>query len=57
MVEMPTFIDYAPADNCNNEWSYGCVCVKCGKCGRKFENGILISDKKTYTTHLESDKK
>ncbi|MBQ0112992.1 MAG: hypothetical protein KBT03_07670 [Bacteroidales bacterium] len=40
------FIDYNVSKNCNNEDSYGCVCVKCGKCGRKFKDGILVKEGK-----------
>ena len=29
-------IDYSPSKYCLNEDSYGCVCVKCGMCGREF---------------------
>ena len=36
-----TFIDYAPAENCSNIYSFGEICVKCGKCGRKFVNATL----------------
>ena len=33
-------IDYRVASNCQNkEESYGEICVKCGKCGRKFIKG------------------
>ena len=37
-------IDYAPSKECKNTDTYGCICVKCGKCGRKFENGIMVDD-------------
>ena len=41
------FVDYGVAENCKNKkQSYGEICVKCGKCGRKFKGGILISDSK-----------
>lgn len=35
------FIDYEPAENCCNDESYDSLCVKCGKCGRKFVGGVL----------------
>lgn len=36
-------IDYAPSKECK-EMCY-CVCYKCGKCGRKFnEYGVMIDD-------------
>ncbi len=28
--------DMRPSINCCNSDSYGCVCVRCGRCGRKF---------------------
>ena len=30
-------IDYAPSKNCNNPDTWGMICVKCGECGRKFD--------------------
>lgn len=38
------FVDYIPAENCCNEYSFGEICVKCGKCGRKFIKGFLQKD-------------
>ena len=36
------FVDYCVAEDCKNlQDSYGEICVKCGKCGRKFKNGYL----------------
>lgn len=35
------FADYAPAANCCNDDSFGCLCIKCGMCGREFIDGIL----------------
>ena len=36
------FVDYAPEENCKNPDTYGEICVKCGECGRKFdEQGVL----------------
>ena len=36
-----TFVDYEPSENCCNDDSYGAVCVKCEKRGRKFIDGVL----------------
>ena len=36
-----TFIDYEPSKNCCNDDTYGALCVKCEKCGRKFIDGVL----------------
>jgi hypothetical protein len=40
----PMFIDYAPCEQCNNPDTFGMTCVKCGECGREFnENGMLTN--------------
>lgn len=36
-------IDYESAENCRNPEVYY-ICHKCGACGRKFEDGILIEE-------------
>ena len=36
-------IDYTVAVECENPEVYY-TCRQCGKCGRKFENGIMIDD-------------
>lgn len=41
MVEI--HIDYARAIECKEE-TFGYMCCKCGKCGRKFKNGIMVDD-------------
>ena len=35
------FVDYEISDDCCNEDAFGCVCLKCGKCGRKFVSGFV----------------
>lgn len=38
------FIDYTRAIECEEE-TFGYICYKCGKCGRKFnEHGIMVDD-------------
>ena len=37
------FIDYMPCRECVD---FAMTCVKCGKCGRKFEDGILVNGDK-----------
>ena len=40
------FVDYKVSKNCKSlQESYGEICVKCGKCGRRFFNGILANSK------------
>lgn len=36
-------IDYVIANECKNKEVYF-ICYKCGKCGRKFENGVMVDD-------------
>lgn len=49
------FVDYSCAKQCKNiEESYGMICVKCGKCGRKFNNdGVMVND--GGTTPVDDD--
>ena len=36
--EPTVIIALKPLAYCCNPASYGCICVKCGKCGRKFKS-------------------
>ena len=49
-------IDYIPCKECENSdvWY---TCHKCGKCGREFQNGILINglDYPGYDPETESE--
>lgn len=45
------FIDYVPANECKNE-DVIYSCLKCGECGRKFENGIMVDDGGTTSNEL-----
>lgn len=39
------FVDYAPCEKCTNPYTWGHICVKCGACGRKFDDkGVLIDN-------------
>ena len=52
---MKMFIEYGVTENCNNLYSFGELCVKCGDCGRKFtDDGILIDE--DLETIREEDK-
>ncbi|MBQ0146236.1 MAG: hypothetical protein KBS51_03890 [Lachnospiraceae bacterium] len=45
------FTDYIPCMGCDNIETFGAVCVKCGKCGRRFDeygNCININDYPAY---------
>ena len=48
-------IDYMVSKECKNPESYFSICVKCGQCGRKFENGIMVDDGGTTTDEGDSD--
>jgi len=46
-INIPIHLDYDVSDKCLNlSESYGEICVKCGKCGRKFFNGIMAKNEK-----------
>ena len=47
-------IDYIPADQCKND-NVWFTCLKCGKCGRKFEYGFLVDDGGTTVTEGADD--
>lgn len=47
-------IDYIPADQCKND-NVWFTCYKCGKCGRKFEDGFLVDDGGTTVTEGVGD--
>ena len=32
------FADYGVSEKCNNPDTYGEICVKCGECGRQFND-------------------
>ena len=52
-------IDYMPCKECKNmEETYGMICIKCGKCGRKFEDGVLINGDEypEYDPEMEENK-
>lgn len=40
---MYMIIDYAICKECSNPDVFY-TCYKCGKCGRKFENGFMVDD-------------
>ena len=44
-------LDYILAKECCNDKAWY-TCLKCGKCGRKFENGFMFDD---GGTHVEDD--
>ena len=45
-------VDYGIANECQNKDAWY-TCYKCGKCGRKFERGIMVDD--GGTTPMEWD--
>lgn len=50
------YVTYEPASNCKNENVY-CHCVKCGKCGRTFnEYGFMVGKGRAKLDWLELEK-
>ena len=47
-------IDYALAKECKNEEVWH-TCYKCGKCGRVFENGLMVDDGGTTIEEQNED--
>ena len=47
-------IDYEVAVECKNKNAWF-ICLKCGKCGRVFENGFMIDDGGTTVEGEEDD--
>ena len=47
-------IDYTKADQCCNPdvWY---TCHRCGKCGRKFKNGVMIDDGGTTVAEVDDE--
>lgn len=47
-------LDYAVAKECcNPDNLYKYTCYKCGKCGRKFDNGFMVDDGGTHVDEEE----
>lgn len=46
------FIEYCAAAKCENLDAYS-TCLKCGKCGRKFDHGIMVDDGGTHLAEEE----
>lgn len=48
------YVDYSTAVECQNPEAWF-TCYKCGKCGRRFENGIMVDDGGTHPEMEEED--
>ena len=44
---MNIMVDYVLAKECKNPYAWY-MCHKCGKCGRKFEDGLMVDDGGTH---------
>lgn len=47
-------VDYILAKECKNEEAWY-TCLKCGQCGRVFENGFMVDDGGTTAEGEEDD--
>lgn len=45
------FIDYAPCESCNNPDTFGMICVKCGECGREFNDSGVCTNIDEYPAY------
>lgn len=50
--ELILLVDYYAAAECKNPDMY-CTCLKCGKCGRKFDCGFMVDDGGTHISEEE----
>ena len=46
------FADYYAAMECENPEAY-CICLKCGKCSRKFDCDFMVDDGGTHIAEEE----
>lgn len=46
-------VDYAPSEKCNNTDTFGMICVKCGQCGRKFDERGFCTNIDEYPAENE----
>lgn len=51
---MDIIIDYVKAKECKNKEAWF-TCYKCGKCGRRFDNGFMINDSGTHPEDEKDD--
>lgn len=46
------FVDYGVSEECENPDAFY-ICLKCGKCGRVFEDGIMVDEGGTEPKNWE----
>lgn len=47
-------VDYAPCEQCNNPYTFGMICVKCGECGREFNDVGYCTNIDEYPAESEA---
>lgn len=47
-------VDYAPCEQCNNPDTFGMICVKCGECGREFNDAGYCTNIDEYPVESEA---
>lgn len=45
---MDMMVDYMPSEKCSNPDTFGMICVKCGECGREFNEAGVCTNINDY---------
>ena len=53
--DMFMHVDYSPCFECNNHDTFGMICVKCGECGREFDENGKCTNIHDYPADYEEE--